>query len=157
MSATQRRGWLAAGLVILALCLFFAWLSWQLSLSDRLGPGPGFFPFWLGLIGAVLCGVLLAGALKQRDGEEAGEPVLPRGAGAGRVLAILGAIAGAAALLEPLGYRLTALLFLGVLAPVLGARSPLVIGAVALVGSFGVYLVFNDWLDVLLPTGPLGI
>jgi putative tricarboxylic transport membrane protein len=141
---------------MLALCLFFAWLSWQLSLSDRLGPGPGFFPFWLGVIGAALCVMLLVGALRERGGKE-GEPLLPRGAGAGRVLAILAAVAAAAALLDPLGYRLASLLFLGVLTPVLGARSPLVIGAVALVGSFGVYLVFNDWLDVLLPVGPFGI
>ena len=64
---------------------------------------------------------------------------------------------GRAALLHPLGYRLTALLFLGVLAPLLGARSPVAVVAVALVGSFGVYLVFNDWLDVILPVGPFGV
>ncbi len=152
-----RRGWLAASIVMLAVCLFFAWQSWQLSLSDRLGPGPGFFPFWLSLLGAALAIGLLVGALRERGGAEQGELLLPRGAAAGRVVAVFGAIVAAAALLDPLGYRLTALLFLGALAPLLGARSPVAIGAVALVGSFGVYLVFNDWLDVLLPVGPLGI
>jgi hypothetical protein len=77
--------------------------------------------------------------------------------GSGCSARILGAVAAAAALLEPLGYRLTALLFLGALTPLLGARSPVAIGGIALVGSFGVYLVFNDWLDVLLPVGPFGI
>jgi putative tricarboxylic transport membrane protein len=152
----MRRGWQAASLAMLALCLFFSWESWKLSLSDRLGPGPGFFPFWLGLIGAGLAILLLAGTLKRRGGEQA-EPLLPRGSDAARVIAILAAVAAAAALLEPLGYRLTALLFLAVLSPVLGARSPLVIGALSLAGSFGVYLVFNDWLDVLLPVGPFGL
>jgi putative tricarboxylic transport membrane protein len=142
---------------MLAVCLFFAWQSWQLSLSDRLGPGPGFFPFWLSLLGAALAIALLAGAFRRRNQDEAGQALLPGGAAAGRVVAILGAVAGAALLLDPLGYRLTALLFLGALAPLLGARSPVVIGIVALTGSFGVYLVFNDWLDVILPVGPLGV
>lgn len=152
-----RRGWLATSVVMLALCLYFVWLSWQLSLSDELGPGPGFFPFWLGLIGAGLSASLLYGALRRPSGEVEEEQVLPRCSAVGRVLAILAAIAAAAALLNPLGYRLTALLFLAVLAPSLGARSPIAIAAVALAGSFGVYLVFNDWLDVLLPVGPFGI
>ena len=156
MPAALRRGWLAASLVMLALCGFFAWQSWQLSLSDRLGPGPGFFPFWLSLIGGALAVAIGVGAARSRPEPEA-EPLWPRGGGAGRILAILAAIAGAAALLEPLGYRLTALLFLAALAPLLGARSPVAIAAVALVGSFGVYLVFNDWLDVILPVGPFGV
>ena len=141
---------------MLAVCLFFGWRSWQLSLSDRLGPGPGFFPFWLSLLGAGLAVAIWVGAFRSRPEAEA-EPLWPRGAGIGRIFAILGAIAAAAALLDPLGYRLTALLFLGALAPLLGARSPIAIAAVALVGSFGVYLVFNDWLDVILPVGPFGV
>jgi putative tricarboxylic transport membrane protein len=152
----MRRGWQVASVIMLALCLFFMWESWQLSLSDRLGPGPGFFPFWLGLIGAGLAVALLAGTLKRR-GDEQAEPLLPRGWGAGRLIASLAAVAATAALLDPLGYRLTALLFLGVLSPVLGARSPLAIAALSLAGSFGVYLIFNDWLDVLLPVGPFGV
>jgi putative tricarboxylic transport membrane protein len=156
VSPALRRGWLAAGVVMLAVCLFFAWQSWQLSLSDRLGPGSGFFPFWLSLIGAALSIAIWVGALRRRP-EAAAEPLWPRGVGLGRIFAILGAIAAAAALLDPLGYRLTALLFLGALAPLLGARSPLAIAAVALAGSFGVYLVFNDWLDVILPVGPFNV
>lgn len=158
MSPALRRGWLAAAAILLALCLFFAWQSWLLSLSDRLGPGPGFFPFWLSLIGAGLAVLLLVGtAAGAADPAADPTPLLPRGAAAGRVLGALAALALAAALLEPLGYRLTALLFLGGLLPLLGARAPLAIAAVALAGGFGVFLVFNDWLDVLLPVGRFGI
>ena len=141
---------------MLAVCLFFGWQSWQLSLSDRLGPGPGFFPFWLSVIGGALSIAIWVGAFRSQPEMEA-EPLWPRGGGMGRIFAILGSIAAAAALLDPLGYRITALLFLGALAPLLGARSPFAIAAVALVGSFGVYLVFNDWLDVILPVGPFGV
>ena len=55
----MRRGRLAATGLMLVFCLFAIWQSLLLSLTDRLGPGPGFFPFWLGLIGALLAVALL--------------------------------------------------------------------------------------------------
>src|SRR5688572_20786682 len=53
-----KRGWQAAVAVLLALFAFFAVESLRLSLRDALGPGPGFFPFWLSVAGGVL-GLLL--------------------------------------------------------------------------------------------------
>ena len=50
----MRQGRLVATGVMLAFCLFAAWQSWLLPLTDRLGPGPGFFPFWMALIGIAL-------------------------------------------------------------------------------------------------------
>ena len=51
---TPRRAQQVASVAFLALCAFALMQSLQLSLEDPLGPGPGFFPFWLGLIGGVL-------------------------------------------------------------------------------------------------------
>ena len=53
---------LVASAVLACLFAVFAtatWLAHGYALKDALGPGPGFFPFWLGLIGAVLSLVLL--------------------------------------------------------------------------------------------------
>ena len=50
----MKRGWQVAVDALLAVFAFFAYESLQLSLRDALGPGPGFFPFWLGVAGAVL-------------------------------------------------------------------------------------------------------
>ena len=50
----MRQGRLIATGAMLAFCLFALWQSLLLSLTDRLGPGPGFFPFWLALIGAIV-------------------------------------------------------------------------------------------------------
>ena len=55
----MRQGRLIATGAMLVLCLFTIWQSLLLSLTDRLGPGPGFFPFWLALIGALLAVALL--------------------------------------------------------------------------------------------------
>ena len=37
-----------------ALCGFMAVVAFGYSLRDALGPGAGFFPFWLGVLGAAL-------------------------------------------------------------------------------------------------------
>ena len=44
----MRQGRLIATGAMLVFCVFAMWQSLLLSLTDRLGPGPGFFPFWLG-------------------------------------------------------------------------------------------------------------
>ena len=59
----MRQGRLVATGAMLAFCLFALWQSLLLSLTDRLGPGPGFFPFWLALIGIFI--VLVVLVLKQ--------------------------------------------------------------------------------------------
>ena len=67
------------------------------------------------------------------------------------------ALAAAALLFEPLGFRLTMLLFIAGLLPALGARSPTAILLTAVAGSFGVFHVFLYWLKVPLPVGVLGL
>jgi len=62
-----------------------------------------------------------------------------------------------AALFEPLGFRLTMLVFIAGLLFVLGARSLVGIALTAVAGSFGVFHVFLYWLKVPLPTGVLGL
>jgi putative tricarboxylic transport membrane protein len=125
------------------------------ALLDSLGPGPGFFPLGLAIVGAALSVLLLfevSGAAA--DG---GEAILPDAAAMPRLAATLAALAAAGLLLEPLGYRLTTLLFIAGLLLVLGVRSPLALALCALGGSFGVFHVFHAWLKVPLPIGRLGI
>ena len=155
MTRSMRRGWQLAAGVLLVVSVIWAWQSIQLSLFDRLGPGPGFFPFWLSLIGAVLAVVVLAQVtLGGVEGE--GEPILPRGIPALRVLAILVALCIVAAVMTWLGFRVTMLLFAAGLLWALGERRWWAIAIYALVGSFGLYYIFNNKLDVVLPIGVLG-
>ena len=151
----MRRGRIIACVCLLGIFLATLVTSLGYSLMDALGPGPGFFPFWLSLIGAALTAVMLTETVRDRslvDGQ-----ILP-----GRDAAIQGgivlvALAAATALFEPLGYRLTMLLFIAGLLPALGARSPSAILLTALAGSFGVFHVFLYWLKVPLPIGALGL
>ena len=70
---------------------------------------------------------------------------------------VLIALIAAAAAFEPLGFRLTMLVFVPGLLVALGARSWFAIAVCAVAGSFGVFHVFFYWLKVPLPIGVLGI
>lgn len=152
----MQRGWQVACACLLALFLAALVTSLDYSLRDALGPGPGFFPFWLSLIGAGLTiGILVQVTRSAPDTEMA--TILPRGQAALQAGLVVVALAVAAALIEPLGFRLTMLPFLGGLLVALGARSVVAVSFTAIAGSFGVFHVFYYWLKVPLPIGAFGL
>jgi hypothetical protein len=138
------------------LCGFMAYTAYGYSLRDALGPGAGFFPFWLGVLGIALCAMLLIQSFKEKDISESPQALLPRGEGGRRAAALLGGVAVAALLLQPLGFRLAMLIFSAGLLLALGVRRPVAIGVFSLASSFGLFHVFYYWLKVPLPTGALG-
>lgn len=154
----MRQGRLIATGAMLVFCLFAMWQSLLLSLTDRLGPGPGFFPFWLAVIGAVLAAALLVTTFREAaDPADAETRVLPDGAGARHWLAIVGLLAAVTLVMDYVGFRLSMLVFNAALVVALGERRWWLIAIFAVLGSFGVYYVFTTWLDVLLPAGQIGL
>ena len=150
----MKRGWQLATVALLVLFAFFAYESLQLSLRDAIGPGPGFFPFWLSVLGGILGAILLV-QLKLGRAALAGEFTFER-EGTRNVALMLAGLIVATVLLEPLGFSLSMLLLIVFLLVALRARSRLAIGIMALAGSFGVYHLFYDLLKVPLPGGILG-
>ncbi len=154
----MRQGRLIATGAMLAFCLFALWQSLLLSLTDRLGPGPGFFPFWLALIGAVLAVALLITTFREpADPATDATSILPQGPGASRWFAIVGALAAVTIAMDFVGFRIAMLVFNAGLVIALGERRWWLIALFAVLGSFGVHYVFTHWLDVLLPDGRLGV
>ena len=154
----MRQGRLIATGAMLVLCLFAIWQSLLLPLTDRLGPGPGFFPLWLALIGTVLAVALLVTTFREAaDPADAETRILPHGPGATRWFAIVVLLAAVTLTMDYVGFRLAMLVFNAVLVIALGDRRWLAIALFSVLGSFGVYYVFTTWLDVLLPVGRFGI
>jgi putative tricarboxylic transport membrane protein len=154
----MRQGRLIATGAMLVLCLFAIWQSLLLPLTDRLGPGPGFFPFWLALIGTGLAVALLVTTFREAaDPADAETRILPYGPGATRWFAIVVLLAAVTLTMEYVGFRLSMLVFNAALVIAMGDRRWWVIAVFAFLGSFGVYYVFTTWLDVLLPVGQLGL
>ena len=164
MSLQMRRGWQVTGIITFVICLVTMWEALNLSMFDRLGPGSGFFPFYLGLIGAAMSAVIVwqvarAPITAPRDDaapDQAGG-IFPRGAMLWRAVAILGTSAVATAALDWLGFRISISLFSAGLLLALGEFRWWVLLSFAVIAGFGLFHVFNNWLDVLLPVGVFGI
>ena len=153
----MKKSWLLASACFAALFVFAIWKSASLPLRDALGPGPGFFPLWLGMIGGVLALLLMLEVTRQRDDSAPLATLVPEKAASLRIAAVLGLLALAIFAFEPLGFRLTALVFTALLLPALGARSLVAGIPFVLCASFGVFHVFYYWLKVPLPIGMFGI
>src|SRR5262245_62238144 len=100
---SQTRGWQVAAVALFALFGWFVFESLQLSLTDALGPGPGFFPFWLGVLGAVLAVVLFV-QVRMHRGEAGADPITFDPAGTRNVLLVLAGLTAASAALELAGF-----------------------------------------------------
>jgi putative tricarboxylic transport membrane protein len=156
MERGMKRGWQAASVALAATFAYFAFESFQLSLRDALGPGPGFFPFWLGMIGTVLAVILLIQVRLDRVDLGTEALAFDRAGMRNAMLVLVGLIV-AAALLEVVGFRVSMLLLIPYLLVLLGVRNWVAIGICAVAGSFGVYYVFFDVLKVPLPEGVFGL
>lgn len=159
----MRRGWLVAAGTFLVLFAGTIYLSSKLPLLDALGPGPGFFPLILALLGVVLSLVLIVQLVRQPDGPvgapdpDVGDDLIPDRSAMFRIVGIIVLLLAAFTALDPLGYRLTAFLFITLLLLVLGVRNYIAITLVALALSFGVFHSFYYWLKVPLPIGVFGL
>jgi putative tricarboxylic transport membrane protein len=155
----MRRGWQFTGIVMFLICLVTLWEARSLSLFDKLGPGSGFFPFYLSLIGAALCALIVVQVTRtpavDKDADKA--TIFPRGDTAWRAIAIIGCASLAAVLWDWLGFRLAIMIFSAVLLPALGEKRWWAVALFSVVAGFGLFHAFNNWLDVLLPVGVFGI
>jgi putative tricarboxylic transport membrane protein len=122
----------------------------KLHLGKASEPQPGFFPFWGGVVIAVLSGILLVQALSGRSkGSE------PFGALWRPLIMIIGLIVYVA-FLDSLGYIISTLVLAIILLRVLGTKKPWVLALAALIIAFVSYVLFDRLLNVTLPRGVLG-
>jgi hypothetical protein len=145
-----------AAVVFLALGVYVVLEARRMEYFTPIGPGAGFFPFWLGVLLVVLAAVWL-GQVSLGARVVIPPDFLPERAGATRILVVLGALVLLVAAIDRLGYCLAMLAFaLGLLVGV--GRQPLAISLpIALAGSFGVYHVFRYWLGVHLPPSAIDL
>jgi putative tricarboxylic transport membrane protein len=140
--------------VIGSLILLFisAWAitgGMRLHLGKVSEPQPGFFPFWGGVILAVLSGLLLLQAWSGpgKGGKAFGAIWRP-------IIMIIGLIVYVA-ILNTLGYLIATVVLSIILLRVLGTKRSWVLAIAALSIAFGSYIVFDRLLNVTLPAGIL--
>jgi putative tricarboxylic transport membrane protein len=136
--------------VALTLSVTTVYESSKLPFGTIHSPGPGFFPWWTGVLIVLLALVLLIQALTLRSGA-AGE----RPGRIAKVAALLIVLSAYTFLLDSLGYPLcTFLLVLFMLRAIDPQRWTVALG-MAVISAVGSYVVFAVWLSVPLPRGPL--
>ncbi len=143
--------WLVLGLTIAIWCATFPFGDWE-------GPGPGFFPFMLGVIIFLLGGVLLVTKISQNreDSTQVLGPLIPAGAPLRRVASALGAMLLSTALLEFLGFLITIFFLILFLIQSIEHRKWKVAIFYALLSSLSSFIIFQVLLKTQLPRGILG-
>jgi len=151
----MKRAHMLAGAVLFLFAAYIARDALRLSYYTSLGPGPGFFPFWLAVLLAIASLALIVQAARSGGGPlPAG--FFPDRGGALRMGLIVAALVWVVLAMDWLGFPLALLtMYLAVLYG-LGRRDVVLTLIVAVAGSAGVYYVFTRWLNVPLPAGILG-
>lgn len=144
------------------LCIVFSALVAQeamnLRLTTRLGPGPGFFPFWLAVaFGLLAVLMLIRSELLAPESSAEDTPQQDRRSGQIRIGLALAVLLITARFIDTLGFCLTMFGFCLALIIIIGERRWHVIFPSAILGSFGVYFIFVHYLGVSLPAGLLSI
>jgi putative tricarboxylic transport membrane protein len=151
----MRRSQQVAALCFLAFSAYLMWESWNnMEYYTPLGPGAGFFPFWLGAVLGGL-GIVWLVQVSGRSGNMEEGPSLPPRGGIVRILSIIVAVAAVSALLDLLGFQLVMFLFMLFMLMILGRQTIWTTVIISLVCSVGVYHVFGRYLDVQLPVASL--
>ena len=144
-----------AAIVLLLFAAFVILQARALPYWTANAPGPGFVPFWLGVLLACAAAVMLARSTTHGDRTDADVSVPDRGT-MSRVAAIVGLTSGAAALAPVIGLVLASGVFMAATLAYLRPEHPRANWVAALVTPLVTWLLFVRWLGVPLPPGPFG-
>jgi putative tricarboxylic transport membrane protein len=121
--------------------------------GNTVRPGPGFFPFAIGVFLCAVSVTYLIASLRGATGVASVAAPFAPGA-RGRVVATAATLVAACAVMPVAGYPVVAFLFVAVLLRALGGRRWGVIAITALLSAAVSYYVFAVLLGVPLPQGP---
>ncbi len=145
----------AAGILIIVFSLWVIKEAHELRYSTPLGPGPGFFPFWLAVMLGGLSVVWIAQlSLKPVAGRAI--DFVPSRPAIVRIVALVVSVAIVGLFMDTIGFSIAMFLLMMFLLVGLGRVNIGLTLVVALACSFGIYYVFANYLDVQLPASSIG-
>ncbi len=153
----MKKGDRVFSVICMGLSLWLILESRKFDFTSKFGPGPGFLPFWLGIILGVISIFKFIDTCRKKDEKEEDGPRLPGWKSLLRVGLIMVIMAGFAFSMNSLGFILTVFFFVSVLLFVLEGDGVLKSLFYGFMFSAFVFLVFRYWLEVDLPKGLLGI
>jgi len=143
-----------AAIILFLFSIYMISDSLKMRLFDQYGPGPGLFPFGLGIILTILSVALFIEYASSRKKDKA-SPFPQRSALISVGLVIVGLI-GYALVINTLGYVITTFIFVLFLMGVV-QRDKIKMTTLTAIGvAVMLYLIFEVGLHVRLPKGPFG-
>lgn len=156
----MKRPYQITSLLFIFFSALIAWEALQLRYYTSLGPGPGFFPFWLSIIMILLSAIMFYHATWGKSDPMPADFFASR-VGYLKALAVIVAIVFVVPAMSELGFRPTMAIFfiwlLLTLGRLRGVRGIATMAFVTLLGSWGTFWLFNDMLKVPLPLGMFGV
>lgn len=153
----MKKGDRVFSIICIGLSLWLILESQKFNYLSKFGPGPGFLPFWLGIILGLIALFALAGTFIGKTKHEGDEPRLPGRDSLVRVGLIMLVMAGFALLVNSLGFILTVFCFVSILLFALEGLGFLKSLFYGVMFSACIFLVFIYWMELDLPKGLLGI
>jgi hypothetical protein len=139
-----------SGLAFIVVGLAFAWGATDYSFGSSAKPGPGYFPFGLGIILAILGAVVTFKALtiETEDGEPIGSIAWKP------LIIILGSVGIFGVALPRLGLIVTIPLLIALSSLAAGKFRAVEVAILSVVLTVGSYLVFVTGLGLVIPVWP---
>jgi putative tricarboxylic transport membrane protein len=152
----MRKADIAVALVLMAVGIAVVTDSLRLGTGwGKAGPGPGFFPFYLGL-GVILCTVsILLKALRMYKKDGAGKPLIGEG-GLSQILWVLIPATGMVLLTELVGLHIATIFYLGFYMKVVGKMNWISVVIIGVLVPLSTYVVFDKIFLIPLPEGVWG-
>jgi putative tricarboxylic transport membrane protein len=146
---------LVSAIFLAAFGIYVAYTASNLPYTSEFGPGPGFFPLWIG-IGIVTCSLVMLWSCAVRGPTDGEQEIELNHAPVARALGAWSAFLAAVICLPLLGFAISLGLLTAFLIVVFDRRSPWIALSAAVGLALGFYLVFPVALGVSLPVGPWG-
>ena len=146
----------AVALGFCALSITVIMIARTYSYRSPTGPGPGFFPLWLGIFMLALSLIWIAQLIAERSKEESRDRIVPPGA----ILPIAATLGGSLAyafILPAAGYPIAMSLYMMLLLTVISGTKPGVGAAVSVAVSLGSYYLLAYGMGIPLPRSPFAL
>jgi len=126
----------------------------RLNLGDIHQPGPGFFPFWTGIIMAILSLIVLFQSIREKESKDS--MVQDEPFGSWNIVVVLAVLTIYFLSLEKVGFLLNTFLFIGIMLKLIYFQSwrTTILGALGT--AIAAQLLFNVLLNAQIPSGILG-
>lgn len=156
MVKTQSHYNRVAGIFFLAVGVFFSLYARAVEIGDWHEPGPGFLPFYAGIVLSLMAVALFAGSYAKKAWP-AKPSFFPKPDSWKRVLATFVALIAYNLVLAHLGFTLTTFVFLTFLVKFIFPQSWTRTLTVSILGSVIARLLFINFLETQLPKGFFGL